>query len=110
MQFLLDSGVAVLVIQYEVLDSHYQQQITKDSTAAAVTASGSALEVVGQIIMPISITHFHSSQLFIVVCNLIVDCILGVDCLMQYETVIDCKRYCVTMGGVEFPLCPISSK
>ena len=102
-QFLLDSGAAVSVIWYENLDSYYQQQITKASTAAAVTTNGSALEVVGQIIMPISITQFHSSQLFTVVRNLTVDCILGVDYLMQHETVIDCKRCCVTMGGVEFP-------
>ena len=55
-QFLLDSGAAVSVIWYEILDSYYQQQITKASTAAAVTAYGSALEVVGQITMPISIS------------------------------------------------------
>ena len=101
-QFLLDSGATVSVIRYEILDCYYQQKITVSSTPAAVTANGSALEIVGQIIMPISITQFRSSQLFTVVRNLTVDCILGVDCLMQHGTVIDCKRCCATMGGVEF--------
>ena len=52
--------------------------------------------------MPISIAQFHYSQLFTVVRNLTVDCILGVDCLMWHGTVIDCKRCCAMMGGVEF--------
>ena len=64
------------------------KKITVSSTPAAVTANESALEIVGEIIMPISITQFHSSQLFTVVRNLTVDCILGVDCLMQHGTVI----------------------
>ena len=100
-QFLLDSGAAVSVIRYEILDCYYQQKITISSTPAAVTANGSALEIVGEIIMPISIAQFHSSQLFTVVRNLTVDYILGVDCLMQHGTVIDCKHCCATMGGVE---------
>ena len=95
-------GATVLVIQYEILDCYYQQKITVSSTPAAVTANGSALEIVGQIIMPISIAQFHSSQLFTVVCNLTVDCILGVDYFMQHGTVIDCKHCCATMGRLEF--------
>ena len=46
-QFLLDSGAAVSVIRYEILDCYYQQKITVSSTPAAVTANGSALEIVG---------------------------------------------------------------
>ena len=102
-QFLLDSGAAVSVARYGALDSFYQKQITTANTPVAVTANGAALEVIGQVIIPISINGFQFNQLFTMVHNLTVDCILGADCLLQHDAIIDCKRHCVTMSGVELP-------
>ena len=82
-QFLLDSGAAVSVMHYKILDSHYQQQITPANVKAAVTANGGLLEVLGQITLPIGIGHFNSTHLFTVVRNLTVECILGADYLIQ---------------------------
>ena len=102
-QFLLDSGAAVSVIHYKILDSHYQQQITPANVKAAVTANGGLLEVLGQITLPIGIGHFNSTHLFTVVRNLTVECILGADYLIQHGAVIDCNQCCLTVGGVQVP-------
>ena len=103
-QFLLDSGAAVSVIHYTALDSDHQQQITITANVqAAVTANGGALEVLGQVTLPIAIGDFQSTHLFTVVSNLTVDCILGADCLMQHGAVIDCNQCCLTISGVEVP-------
>jgi len=99
-QFLIDSRTAVSVVCYGALDSYYQQQITTANTSIAVIANGTALELVGQIIISINTNGFQSNQLFMVVHNLTVDCILGADCLLQHSAVIDCKQQSITMKGV----------
>ena len=102
-QFLLDSGAAVSIIRYKILDSHYQQQITPANVKAAGTANGGLLEVLGQITLPIAIGHFNSTYLFTVIRNLTVECILGVDYLIQHGALIDCNQCCLTVDGVQVP-------
>ena len=102
-QFLLDSGAALSVVRYGALGGYYHQLIMEANTPVAVAANGAAMEVIGQVILPVNMSGFQFNQLFTVVHSLTVDCILGADCLLQHQAIIDCKQHCVTMSGVKLP-------
>ena len=91
------------VVRYGALGGYYQQLIMEANTPVAVAANGAAMEVIGQVILPVNVSGFQFNQLFTVVHSLTVDCILGADCLLQHQAIIDCKQHCVTMSGVKLP-------
>ena len=82
---------------------YYQQLITQANTPVTVAANGAAMDVIGQVTLPVSVNGFQFNQLFTVVHSLTVDCILGADCLLQHEAIFDCKQHCVTMSEVKLP-------
>ena len=74
-QFVLDSGAAVSVVNFSVVR---QQSITK-ATTCVVGANGTPLDVVGQTSVTLQLGNFKVDHQFIVVRNLTVDCLLGAD-------------------------------
>lgn len=62
-------------------------------------ASGTLLDVVGQIKVPVKIGSYQSEQVFTVVNTLTVDCLLGADYLISHEAVIDYKHSRVVIKG-----------
>ena len=65
--FVLDSGNAISVVRLEAITSEFHHKITKETTSAPVGATGSLLDVVGQIKTPVSIGAFMTEQVFTVV-------------------------------------------
>ena len=100
--FLLDSGAALSVIRLNILPTEFQDKITK-ATAAPVGASGTPLDVIGQVQMLVRIGSHQSEQVFTVVKMLTVDCLLGVDYLTANEVIIDYKHNHVTIRGHIIP-------
>ena len=99
MKFLLDSGAAVSVVHSAVLADCWHNSITKEREAnSAVAADGVPLEVLGQVVIPVTLGTFRAEQKFVVVRNLTVDCILGADFLMEHGAIIDCKAKSLFIG------------
>ena len=63
---LLDSGAAMSVIRLSTLPSEFQDKITEAKTAP-VGVSGTSLDVMGQIKIPVKIGNYQSEQVFAVV-------------------------------------------
>ena len=101
--FLLDSGAAVSVVWLRSLSVEDQQAVTK-TKLAAVNASGTPLDVRGQIKLVVSIGSFTCEHEFIVIHDLTVDCLLGADFLKKHEAVIDCKSGTLSLGEHIVPL------
>ena len=79
------------MVHLSALVSRFRNQITK----ADIGASGSPLDVVGQLTLPvISIGNFR--YVFTIVNTLTVDCLLGADYLVAHEAVID-NKHCIVM-------------
>ena len=99
MKFLLDLGAAVSVVHSAVLADCRYNSITKEREAnSAVAADGVPLEVLGQVVIPVTLGTFRAEQKFVVVHNLTVDCILGADFLMEHGAIIDCKAKSLFIG------------
>ena len=90
-QFVLDSGAALSVVRYDVVNPAYHQSIQKEGASAAVGANGQSLEVVGRVNLPIKLGERCWDQEFTVVRNLTVSCLLGADFLIQHGAIVDCK-------------------
>ena len=90
------------MIRLNILPVEFQSKITK-ATTAPVGASGTLLDVVGQVQIPVRIGSHQSEQVFTVVNTLTVDCLLGVDYLTANEVIIDYKHSHVTIRGHIIP-------
>ena len=86
-QFLLDSGAAVSVVNFSVVR---RQSITKAMTCA-VGANGTPLDVVVQTTVTLQLGNFKVDHQFIAVHNLIIDCLLGVNFLQWHSAILDCR-------------------
>ena len=93
MQFLLDSGAAVSVVNFNVVR---QQSITKAMTFA-VGANGNPLDVCGQTTVTLQLGNFKVVHQFIIVCNLTIDCLLA-DLLQWHSAVLDCHSNTLSVG------------
>jgi len=74
-KFLLDSGAAISVVNYNVVK---EVPISSVQTRA-ISADGSPLNVVGETVADIILGDVTVQQNFIVVRDLSVDCLLGAD-------------------------------
>ena len=103
-QFVLDSGAGVSVVDYRVVEELYGDRIQKDGGAAPIGANGLPLHVVGKIQLPVKLGCFQQDQVFIVVRNLSVECLLGADFLVHSEAILDCKVGKLSLKGTEVPI------
>ena len=92
--FLVDSGAALSVVHYNLVKD---MQLTQTSHCA-VGANGSPLDVVGQIMVTITLGDFMIGHNFVVVRNLTVDCLLGADFMKHYAAVLDCDHNTLSLG------------
>lgn len=86
MNFLVESQTALSVVHYNLVRD---MQLTQ-TPHCAVGANGSPLDVVGQIIVNITLRDFIIDHKFVAVCNLTVDCLLGADFMKHHAAVLDC--------------------
>ena len=94
-QFLLDSGAAMSVVNYNVVKC---QPIAKIHTHAVGANGAPRLDVVGQITVLLQLDDFKVDHQFTVVRNLTVDCLLGADFLQKHSTVLDCHNNTLSVG------------
>ena len=98
-RFLLDSGAAVSVVRRDALDDCWHEHISSSTGIPnTVAADGLPLEVVGRVVIPVSLGQFKADQEFTVVERLSVGCILGADFLVKHGAVIDCKAGTLALG------------
>jgi len=103
-RFLLDSGAAVSVINFESLPIQNHSAIT-ETKSAAISANGMPLEVIGQIMLLISMKEFTCTQVFVIIKNLAVDYPLGADFLKKHGAIIDCQSGTLRLGSCIIPMC-----
>jgi len=99
-RFLLDSGAAVSVVRLDALDPEWHSQIETKSLRTAVGADGLPLDVVGQVVAPVSLGEFQAVHEFTVVRSLTTDCILGADFLTKHGAVMDCRAATLSLGDI----------
>ncbi|XP_065918839.1 uncharacterized protein [Dysidea avara] len=90
------------VVRLDTFPSEFRCKIA-EAKSALVGASGTLLDVVGQIQIPVKIGTYQTEQVFTVVNTLTVDCLLGADYLVTYEVIIDYKHSHVAIKGHEIP-------
>ena len=93
-QFLLDSGAAMSVVNYNVVKC---QPIAEIHTHAA-GANGAPLDVIGQTTVTLQLGDFKVDHQFTVVRNLTVDCLLRADFLRKHSAVLDCCNNTLSVG------------
>ena len=98
--FLLDSGAAVSVIHTDALPDTFQEKVLTRSPhlPVIVGANGLALDVTGQVTLPIVLGGLQLSHSFSIVRHLPVDCLLGADFLIKNQAIIDCNRMVLQLG------------
>ena len=99
-RFLLDSGAAVSVVRLDALDPEWHSQIETKNLRTAVGADGLPLDVVGQVVAPVSLGEFQAVHEFTVVRSLTTDCILGADFLTKHGAVMVCRAATLSLGDV----------
>ena len=97
-QFLLDSGAAMSVARLDALDPQWRSQIITENQRTVVGADGPPLDVVGQVVAPLSLCEFQAVYEFTVVRSLITDCILCANFLTRHEAVMDCRTATLSLG------------
>ena len=103
-QFLLDSGAAMSVVNYNVVR---EQPITKVNTCA-VGANGTPLDVVGQTTVTLQLADFRVDHEFTVVHSLTTDCLLGADFLQRHGAILDCCNNTLSLGQALKTIIPIN--
>ena len=93
-QFLLDSGAAVLVVNFSVVR---QQSITEAMTC---TVGANGTPFVGQSTVILQLGNFKVDHQFIAGRNLTTECLLGADFLQQDSAVLDCRSNTLSVGQV----------
>ena len=93
-KFLLDSGAAISVLNFDVVKDKLLHQVN----ICAVGANGTPLDVVGQTTATVCLRDFKVDHQFIVVRNLTVDCLLGADFLQHHGAVLDCCHNMLSLG------------
>ena len=61
-QFILDSGAAISVVNYKCVGEPYRNLIQTKGASAAVGANGHPLNVVGQVQMPVKLGEFEQEH------------------------------------------------
>ena len=97
-QFVLDSGAALSVVRYDVVNPAYHRSIKKEGASAAVGANGQSLDVIGRVTLPIKLGERSWDQEFTVVKNLTISCLLGADFLIQHGAIVDCRIGQLSLG------------
>ena len=103
-RFVLDSGAAVSVVDYGVVEKPYGDLIQKEGVTTAVGANGLPLNVVGKVHLPVKLGNFQQDQEFLVAKNLSVECLLGADFLVRSEAILDCKAGRLSLKGAVVPI------
>ena len=110
MRFLLDSGAAVSVVRCDMLADCWRKDIVPvTGEQNTVAADGLPLDVIGRVVVPVSLGQFNADQEFIVVERLSVECILGADFLVKHGAVIDCRAGTLALGHQPRLVVPIST-
>ena len=87
------------VVRRDALEDCWRKHISPiTGIQNAVAANGFPLEVVGNVVIPVSLGQFKADQEFTVVERLLVGCILGSDFLVKHGAVIDCKVGTLALG------------
>ena len=93
-QFLIDSGTAVSVVNHNVVK---QQPIGK-AKICVLSANETPLDVVGQMTVNLQLGDFKVDYPFIVVNTLTIDCLLKADILQMHGAVLDCHSNTLSVG------------
>ena len=104
--FLIDSGVAMSVVHYNLV----RHLNFMDTTSCAVGANGSPLDVVGQTTVTITLGSYTVDHNFIVVRNLTVDCLLGADFMKLHAAILNCDHNTLSLGRESKVTIPIALK
>ena len=105
-KFLIDSGAAMSVIRYDIVKGN----LTTKQGGFAVSANGSPLDIVGQMIVAVTLDNFTTDHTFTVVRNLTVDCLLGADFLKRHAAILDCGRSTLMLGRGMQVVIPLTLK
>ena len=103
-QFILDSGAAISVVDYKCVGEPYRNLIQTNRASAAVGANGHPLNVVGQVQMPVKLGEFEQEQTFTVARDLSVDCLLGADFLVRNGAILDCQVGRLSLKDAQVPV------
>ena len=103
-KFLLDSGAAISVVNYNVV----KEVPINPVQTRAISANGSPLDVIGEIVTDIVLGDVTVQQNFIVVRELSVDCLLGADFLQNHGAVLDCNNHTLSFGVCPRSTVPVS--
>lgn len=98
-RFLLDSGAAVSLVHQDTIEKQWCDKISAIESNTTVAANGLPLEVVGQVILLVSLRNYKADQRIIVVQYQTANCILGADFLVKHCAVIDCNTATLTLGS-----------
>ena len=73
-------------------------------------ANGSPLDVVGQIMVTITLGNFIIDHQFVAVRNLTVDCLLGADFMKHHAAILDCDHNTLSLGKEPKVTIPLALK
>ena len=99
---LVDTGAAISVIDKEVLQDVYKDQLPQlqiDNLGDVKTVSGEALPVLGMFTTPLDIANGSYSCTFLVVQDLPYDALLGRDFLRENGAIINLKESTLQLDG-----------
>ena len=99
---LVDTGAAISVIDKEVLQEVYKEQLLQlqtDNLGDVKTVSGEALPVLGMFTTPVDIANGSYSCTFLVVQDLPYDALLGRDFLQENGAIINLKESTLQLDG-----------
>ena len=99
---LVDTGAAISVIDKEVLQEVYKDQLPKlqiDNLGDVKTVGGEALPVLGMFTTPLDIANGSYSCTFLVVQDLLYDALLGRDFLQENGAIINLKEGTLQLDG-----------
>ena len=99
---LVDTGAAISVIDKEVLQDVYKDQLPKlqiDNLGDVKTVSGEALPVLGMFTTPLDIANGSYSCTFLVIQDLPYDALLGRDFLRENGAIINLKESTLQLDG-----------
>ena len=99
---LVDTGAAISVIDKEVLQDVYKDQLPQlqiDNLGDVKTVSGEALPVLGMLTTPLDIANGSYSCTFLVVQDLPYDALLGRDFLRENGAIINLKESTLQLDG-----------
>ena len=99
---LVDTGAAISVIDKEVLQDVYKDQLPQlqiDNLGDVKTVSGEALPVLGMFTTPLDIANGSYSCTFLVIQDLPYDALLGRDFLRENGAIINLKESTLQLDG-----------